>query len=159
MFNHRNRSVYREKRKLVKGEPNFQNENSSSLNLSFLDYMSVEDFINAIRTSTDCSSQNLLRLIFSVSSQLKGLRALLSLHSFLTSNETTSNVLDRVMETAYFILDAENLFLLRENEQETDFEITHSNVNCLVGLKIPSHPPRFGTIEKKSFPFLFFFLF
>ncbi len=139
MFNHRNKTLFKDKKKIFKPGSNGSISGEGGINLSFLDYMSVEDFMSAVKShGAELSSAGMLKLIFAISTQLKGLRALLSLHSFLTSSETNCNMLDRVMDTAFFILNVENIFLLQFNPTENCYVITHSNQDSVIGLKVSS---------------------
>ena len=46
------------------------------------------------------------------------------------------NILDRLMDTAYFILNAENVYLLQPDSNGTDYIITHTHADGVVGMKI-----------------------
>lgn len=152
MFNHRNKAINRlDRKKLFKPSDSQDSINNLNASISFLDYMSVEEFMQSVKkvtsesgqlSSSSSSSSNsttasLHKLLYSVSSQLKGLRALLSLHSFLISNETTEDVLSKVLDTAKIIINAENMFILQLDRSQLDYVITHSNHEDILNLKIP----------------------
>lgn len=111
--------------------------NEAPVNISCLDFMGIEEFLTAIEQKSDCNNKLVRNASCDLASQLKESRALLSLASYLSSNYCASNILDRLMDTAYFILNAENVYLLQLDPTSSELVITHTRVEDAVGTKIP----------------------
>ena len=103
-----------------------------SVRSGHLDFIGIEEFLVTLRESNDKLIQDATNNLFG---QLKESRALLSLASYLSSNGGVLNVLERLMDTAYFILNAENVYLLRADSKSTDFVISNSHLEDAIGFR------------------------
>lgn len=106
------------------------------VDVSLLDFFGVEEFYAILKDKTKNNSEALLKVSLELATQLKGSRALLSLASSLSSNDSVTNVLDRLMDTAYLIMNAENVYLMQLDSDGIDMVITHSRTDTALGMKI-----------------------
>ena len=97
-----------------------------------LDFIGIEEFLVTLRESNDKVVQDATNNLLG---QLKESRALLSLASYLSTNGGVLNVLERLMDTAYFILNAENVYLFRADSRNSDFIITNSHMEDAIGFR------------------------
>ena len=108
------------------------------VDLSLLDMMGLEEFLVMLKNRTENNNPALWRVSCALAGQLKGSRELLSLGSYLSSNNNNvTKVFDRLIDTAYFLLNAEHVYLLQmDHEQMDHFVITHSRSTAVIGMKI-----------------------
>jgi len=108
------------------------------VDLSLLDMMGFEEFLVMLKNRTENNNPALWRVSCALAGQLKGSRELLSLGSYLSSNNNNlTKVFDRLIDTAYFLLNAEHVYLLQiDHEQMDHFVITHSRSTAAIGMKI-----------------------
>ena len=108
------------------------------VDLSLLDMMGFEEFLVMLKNRTENNNLALWRVSCALAGQLKGSRELLSLGSYLSSNNNNvTKVFDRLIDTAYFLLNAEHVYLLQmDHEQMDHFVITHSRSAAVIGTKI-----------------------
>ena len=111
---------------------------SDVVDLSLLDLMGFEEFLVMLKNRTENNNPALWRVSCALASQLKGSRELLSLGSYMSSNnKNVSKAFDRLIDTAYFLLNAEHVYLLQiDHEQMDHFVITHSRSTAVIGMKI-----------------------
>ena len=112
---------------------------SQTVDFSRFNFMGIEEFLSnqmEKSESNNCSSA-LSKASGILSAQLKGSRAILSLRSYLSSIDGTISALDRLMDTAYFIISAENFYLLQLDSDGVDLVITHTQTDGAIGLRIP----------------------
>ena len=113
-----------------------RSSNVKSVDISHLDFMGIEEFLSILKERTEGDDKSMRNASLGLAAQLKESRTLLSMASYLSSNDGVMNILDRLMDTAYFILNAENVYLLQLDSSSTDFVITHTHADGVVGLKI-----------------------
>jgi GAF domain-containing protein len=168
MLLHRNQALFKhDKQSSSSGSARgVGNGNLVARNLSgsVLDYMNVDEFIQQalsacgdgdvtdekIQQSISSSSSTMVPILSMLAGQLKGLRTLFALHSYMLSNsETTTthtnNILDRVRETAQLILSCDDVVLIQlsnSNGESTQYVVTHSNDSKLIGTVIYNQSER-----------------
>lgn len=112
-------------------------DSTQSVDFSRFDFMGIEEFLATLMEKSEKNDAALWRASCVLSTQLKNSRALLSLRSYLSSFDQTVSALDRLMDTAYFILNAENVYILLLDTNGTDLVVTHTHANGAIGLKGP----------------------
>jgi hypothetical protein len=123
-----------------------KNELTGGVDISLLDFMGIEEFLSILKSKTENNNQALWKASCALASQLKGSRALLSLGSYLSSNEGAgTNILDRLVDTAFFILNAENICLLQLHTDGADLVVTHSRLESVLGVRIATSAVVSGT--------------
>jgi hypothetical protein len=95
------------------------------------DFIGIEEYLSNIN---DHATR---RASFTLAVQLKKSRALLSLRSYLSSNDGKLSTFDRLVDMAHQVCCAENVFLLQEETSGVDLIVTHSHTNTAIGMKIP----------------------
>ena len=113
-----------------------RSSNGRALDASHLDFLGIEEFLSILREGTESNDRSLRNASVTLAAQLKESRTLLSMAPYLSSNDGVMNILDRLMDTAYFILNAENVYLLQPDSNGTDYIITHTHADGVVGMKI-----------------------
>lgn len=118
--------------------PRLESGESNVLDISLLDVMAVDDFLNLLKNKTDSNSRELWRELVSIATNLKAARELLSIGSNLFSHRATAQILDRLVDASYMVLNAERV-LLMEIDPVTGKEliVTHSRDKNSLGLRIP----------------------
>lgn len=119
-----------------------------SVRSAHLDFIGIEEFLVTLREGDDKLLQDATNNLFG---QLKESRALLSLASYLSSDGGVLNVLERLMDTAYFILNAENVYLLRADSKSTDFTISNSHMEDAIGFRASRTEVLEGNDSTKQF--------
>ena len=109
------------------------------------DFIGIEEFLSILMEKSDKSDTLLWSASCVLSSQLKSSRALLSLRSYLSSYDQTITPLDRLIDTAYFILSAENVYILQLDSNGTDLVVTHTHTDGAIGLRAPVSDVLSGT--------------
>lgn len=104
--------------------------------VSHLDFMGIEDFISITKEKIGCNDTQMWNAACDLAGQLKESRALLSLASYLSSNDGLMSIIDRLIDTAYLILNAENIYLL-QIDPNGELVVTHSRIEEAVGSKFP----------------------
>lgn len=105
--------------------------------VSHLDFMGIEDFISITKEKIGCNDTQMWNAACDLAGQLKEARALLSLASYLSSNDGLMSIIDRLIDTAYLILNAENIYLLQIDPNGGELVVTHSRIEEAVGSKFP----------------------
>jgi GAF domain-containing protein len=120
-------------------QPAVPTKSENGVDISLLDFMGIEEFLSILKAKTENNNQALWKASCALAGQLKGSRALLSLGSYLSSNEGASHVLDRLTDTAFFILNAEHIFLFQLDGDGSNLVVTHSHHEAALGLKLAVH--------------------
>ena len=107
------------------------NSSSSEAGYVCCDFIGIEEYLSNIN---DHATR---RASFNMAVQLKKSRALLSLRSYLSSNDGKLSTFDRLVDMAHQVCCAENVFLLQEETSGMDLVVTHSHTNTAIGIKIP----------------------
>ena len=102
---------------------------------SQFDFMGIEEFLSISMEKSDKSDTVLWSASCVLRSQLKSSRALLSLRSYLSSYDQTISPLDRLIDTAHFILSAESIYILQLDANGIDLVVTHSHTDGVIGLR------------------------
>ena len=121
MLLHRNKAVFKsDKKKSTISTLSGEQDGLDNLWCSSaLDYMPPEDFIKLLTGRDEGTKMSTLSAL---ATQLKGLRVLLSLHSYFAANSPPLNILDHIMQTASHILSSQDTFLvLRDNNARFAF--------------------------------------
>jgi hypothetical protein len=107
------------------------------VDVSLLDFMSIEEFLAILKAKTSDNNQALWKASCSLAYQLKGSRALLSLGSFLSSNEGSRNLFDRLIDTAQFVLNSDQIYLFELDPDDSDmFILSHTHTEATLGAKL-----------------------
>jgi GAF domain-containing protein len=110
----------------------------SVVEVSLLDVMDVEDFLQLVKSKTDSNWKELWKETCLVVNQLKAARELLSIGSNLIGNKPTRKILDRLVEVTHIMLNAERVVILELDPTGSELIVTHSREERLIGLRIPS---------------------
>lgn len=113
--------------------------NGESVDVSQINFMGIEEFLSVLREKTEPNDKLMHSASRNLAAQLKESRTLLSLASHLSSNDGAPNTLDRLMDTAYFILNASNVFFLQLESNGTDMILIKSRVESAIGMRIAIH--------------------
>ena len=132
------------------------NYSAEMVDFSRFDFMGIEEFLSTLMERTENTDPVLWRASCVLAAQLKGSRALLSLRSYLSSFDGTISDLDRLISTAYFIMNAENLYLLQLDPSGADFVVTHSRADTAIGIKISMDDMSSGTQQYYYFYYYFY---
>ena len=127
---------------------NSRNNNNIPVDISLLDFMGIEEFLAILKSKTANNNQALWTASCTLACQLKGSRALLSLGLYLSSNDGTMNVLDRLIDTAYFTLNAEHVFLLQLDKSDGRLVVTHTHADTAIGLRLNLSDVVSGTLHR-----------
>ena len=120
--------------------------NGESIDVSQINFMGIEEFLSELREKTEPNDKLMRSASRNLAAQLKESRTLLSLASHLSSNDGDPNTLDRLMDTAYFILNAANVFFFQLEPNGIDMILIKSRVESAAGMRIAIHeifPGRF----------------
>lgn len=110
--------------------------NGEPVDVSHINFMGIEEFLSALKEKTEPNDKLMRSASSSLAAQLKESRTLLSLASHLSSNDGAVNILDRLMDTAYFVLNATNVYFLQLEPKGSDMVVTRSRAEGAVGMKI-----------------------
>ena len=113
--------------------------NGESIDVSQINFMGIEEFLSELRDKTEPNDKLMRSASRNLAAQLKESRTLLSLASHLSSNDGDPNTLDRLMDTAYFILNAANVFFFQLEPNGIDMIVIKSRVESAVGMRIAIH--------------------
>lgn len=103
-----------------------------------IDFMGIEEFLAIFLHKTVNDNKRLWKASFTLAMQLKESKALLSLKTYLPSDDGSLSSLDRLIEMAHFLLNVENVYLLQLDPNGIDLVITHAQLDVVVGMKIPA---------------------
>ena len=120
--------------------------NGESIDVSQINFMGIEEFLSELREKTEPNDKLMRSASRNLAAQLKESRTLLSLASHLSSNDGDPNTLDRLMDTAYFILNAANVYFFQLEPNGIDMILIKSRVESAAGIRIAIHeifPGRF----------------
>jgi hypothetical protein len=107
------------------------------VDVSLLDFMSIEEFLAILKAKTSDNNQALWKASCALAYQLKGSRALLSLGSFLSSNEGARNVFERLLDTAQFVLNSDQIYLFElDPDDNSSFILSHTHTEAVLGMKL-----------------------
>ncbi len=114
-----------------------RNNNEPALvTMSSLDFTSVEESVESIIAKIGGDNKTLFKTLYTLVMHLKSLRSLYGMNSFLSSNESSSLMLDKTMQIASSIISAENIFLFQLDSTELEYIVTHSQSQKTIGIKI-----------------------
>jgi hypothetical protein len=124
----------------------------SSIDMSLLDVMSIDDFLTHLKTKTENNWKELWRESCIFAEQLKASRELLSIGSSLLEHKANRNILNRIIEVTRILLSAERVAILEVNENGKDLVVTHSLDERLIGVRLPTS----SGIEGELYPHFHF---
>jgi GAF domain-containing protein len=110
----------------------------SVVEVSLLDVMDVEDFLQLVKSKTDSNWKELWKETCLVVNQLKAARELLSIGSNLIGSKPSRKILDRLVEVTHIMLNAERVVIMELDPTGSELIVTHSREERLIGLRIPS---------------------
>lgn len=117
----------------------------STLDVSLLDVMAIEDFLSLLKSKTESNWKDLWKETCIFSKQLKAARELLSIGSSLISNKSTRKILDRLVDVTHILLNADRVTILELDSTGREMIVTHSRDDKLIGLRIPASAGIEGT--------------
>lgn len=109
----------------------------SSVDVSLLDVMAIEDFLSHLKTKTDNNWKELWKDSCVLAEQLKASRELLSIGSNLLSHKASRKILDRLIEVARVLLSAERVVIMELDVNAQELVVTHSLDEKLLGIRTP----------------------
>ena len=107
------------------------------VDVGLLDLMTTDEFLAVLKSRTDSNGAALWRAACTLTTQLKGSRALLSFGGYLTSNNGVGKAFDRLLDTAHFVLNAEHVFLMQLDADGAHLVVTHCRADAAVGVRVP----------------------
>jgi hypothetical protein len=110
----------------------------STLDVSLLDVMAIEDFLSLLKSKTESNWKDLWKETCIFSKQLKAARELLSIGSSLISNKSSRKILDRLVDVTHILLNADRVTILELDSTGREMIVTHSRDDKLIGLRIPA---------------------
>jgi len=122
----------------------------TQVDVSLLDVMGIEDFLSLLKTRTENNSRELLKETSTMAHQLKASRELLSICSSLFSNEVSTKMIDRLLDAAYTILNAERIYIFVLDPTGTELVVKRSRDKKAEGLRIPAHTGIEGDVVSKK---------
>jgi hypothetical protein len=128
----------------------------SSIDVSLLDVMAMDDFLSLLKNKTDSNWKELWKETCIFTKQLKAARELLSIGSNLISNRSNRKILDRLLEVTHVLLNAERvlIFEIDRTSDARELVVTYANEEKLLGTRIPALT---GLEGKSSYSFYGFF--
>jgi len=121
--------------------------NETVIDAALLDVMGIEDYLSLLKNRTDNNPKELWKEMITMAHQLKASRELLSIGSSLFSNKANKTILDRLIESAHVVLNAERVYLMEVDPTGSDLVVTYSKDQQAVGLRIPLRTGIEGTIR------------
>jgi hypothetical protein len=100
-------------------------------------FIGIEEYLSNISSNSCNHSDSTLTAARAVTAQLEDSMILLSLRSYVSSNFETVDSFQRLVDMAYRVVNAENVYLLEVDIECKDFVITHSHVRAAVGMRLP----------------------
>ena len=100
-------------------------------------FIGIEEYLSSFSTKTCNRSHSTLRAARAVAAQLEDSMILLSLRSYVSSSFETVDSFQRLVDMAYRVVSAENVYLLEIDVDSKEFVITHSHVTAAVGTRLP----------------------
>ena len=100
-------------------------------------FIGIEEFLSTFSSKSCNHSHSTLRAARAVTAQLEDSMTLLSLRSYVSSSFETVDSFQRLVDMAYRVVNAENVYLLEVDVECKDFVITHSHVTAAVGMRLP----------------------
>lgn len=110
----------------------------STLDVSLLDVMAIEDFLSLLKSKTEPNWKDLWKETCIFSKQLKAARELLSIGSNLISNKSSRKILDRLVDVTHTLLSADRVTILELDSTGRELIVTHSRDDKLAGFRIPA---------------------
>ncbi len=111
--------------------------NEAVIDAALLDVMGIEDYLSLLKNRTDNNPKELWKEMITMAHQLKASRELLSIGSSLFSNKANRAIMDRLVESAHVILNAERVYLMEIDPTGSDLVVTYSKDEKAIGLKTP----------------------
>lgn len=111
--------------------------NEAVIDAGLLDVMGIEDYLSLLKNRTDNNPKELWKEMITMAHQLKASRELLSIGSSLFSNKANRAIMDRLVESAHVILNAERVYLMEIDPTGSDLVVTYSKDEKAIGLKTP----------------------
>eukprot|EP01038_Epipyxis_sp_PR26KG_P011345 gene11345-15210_t len=112
-------------------------ESPSTVDVSLLDLMGLEEFLSLLKNKTESNSKELWKASCSLAMQLKASRELLSISSTLFSQKSTKKILSRLVDATYTILNAERVHLMEIDKNSRELIVTHTHEENTIGYRIP----------------------
>eukprot|EP00598_Pedospumella_elongata_P002990 CAMPEP_0184985152 /NCGR_PEP_ID=MMETSP1098-20130426/13956_1 /TAXON_ID=89044 /ORGANISM="Spumella elongata, Strain CCAP 955/1" /LENGTH=1248 /DNA_ID=CAMNT_0027509227 /DNA_START=172 /DNA_END=3918 /DNA_ORIENTATION=+ len=123
--------------------------NEAVIDAGLLDVMGIEDYLSLLKNRTDNNPKELWKEMITMAHQLKASRELLSIGSSLFSNKANRAIMDRLVESAHVILNAERVYLMEIDPTGSDLVVTYSKDEKAVGLKTPLRTGIEGDVVSK----------
>jgi hypothetical protein len=108
----------------------------SSIDVSLLDVMALEDFLNLLKNKTESNYKDLWKETCIFTKQLKAARELLSIGSNLISNRSSRKILDRLLDVSHVLLNAERVVIMEIDQVTKELVVTHSKDEKAIGTKV-----------------------
>lgn len=99
----------------------------SPVDISLLDIIGVNDFVDLLKSKTEKKANDVWNEILLLSQQLKASRDLLSIGSCLLSNKFDRKILDRLVHACHIVLNAEKVYLFEVDNNSNELVVTNSN--------------------------------
>jgi len=96
-------------------------------NVGLLDFMSVPEFVQLMKTSTNCNYDALYGASSELALQLKASKSLLTLNSYMTMGKTKSEILEKLIESMRFTLAADHVYVYDFTSSDNSMVISHSD--------------------------------
>jgi GAF domain-containing protein len=106
------------------------------LDASMLDYTSVEEFLRPYRTSFSSMPQQWQLMVY-LATQLKGCRALLAVSSYLSAELNLGEIIDKILDSGYFVLNADRVSLYEVDHKTRELVLTHTRDGEISNNRIP----------------------
>lgn len=105
--------------------------------VAMLDKLDPGEFLRVLRSSVDCYHEDVWELMGQLVSQLKGCRNLLALSSYLTTPLSEQEVLEKILDSGYLLLNADRLSLYEVDHKTMDLVLTHTKDRSITNTRIP----------------------
>lgn len=125
----------------------------STVDVSLLDVMAIEDFLNLLKNKTDNNWKDLWKETCIFTKQLKAARELLSIGSNLISNRSNRKILDRLLDVTHILLNAERVVIMEVDPSTKELVITHCKDEKALGTRIPTSTGLEGKFSSNSVSF------
>jgi hypothetical protein len=108
----------------------------TSIDVSLLDVMALEDFLSMLKGKTDANWKELWKETCIFTKQLKASRELLSIGSNLISNRASRKIIDRLLDVTHTLLNAERVIVMELDSTGNELFVTHSKDEKAIGLRV-----------------------
>lgn len=105
--------------------------------VAVLDQLEPEQFLRLLRGSVECFHDEVWDMMSQLVAQLKGCRNLLALSSYLTTPLSEQDVLEKILDSGYLLLNADRLSLYEVDHKTMDLVLTHTKDRSITNTRIP----------------------